>query len=77
MQSTGVKIGLMGIGLDAYWEQFDGLRQRLEGYLKVVEEKITAVHQNIVNAGMIDTVDKAFAAGSLFRREEVDLIFCT
>ncbi|MBO9618261.1 MAG: arabinose isomerase [Niabella sp.] len=65
----------MGIGLEAYWEQFDGLQQRLERYLKVVEEKITTVHKNIINAGMVDTVDKAFATGSLFRREEVDLIF--
>ncbi|HEX7754438.1 MAG TPA: arabinose isomerase [Niabella sp.] len=65
----------MGIGLDAYWEQFEGLQQRLETYLKIVEEKISAVHNNIVNAGLVDTVDKAFAAGSLFRRQEVDLIF--
>ncbi|HWK04610.1 MAG TPA: hypothetical protein VNS58_13310 [Puia sp.] len=29
----------------------------------------------LVNAGLVDTIDKAFEAGSLFRREEVDLIF--
>ena len=31
-----MKIGLFGIGLDAYWPQFEGLKERLEGYLKVV-----------------------------------------
>ncbi|WP_245645791.1 arabinose isomerase [Niabella ginsenosidivorans] len=65
----------MGIGLDAYWDQFEGLEQRLQTYLNIVSKKIAAVHNNIVNAGLVDTVDKAFAAGSLFRREEVDLIF--
>ena len=34
--SAGVKIGLFGIGLDTYWPQFDGLKDRLEGYLNEV-----------------------------------------
>ncbi|MBZ4191099.1 arabinose isomerase [Niabella beijingensis] len=75
MQPTVLKIGLFGIGLDAYWEQFEGLQQRLESYLGIVETRIAAIHGEVVNAGLVDTVDKAFAAGSLFRREEVDLIF--
>src|SRR5258708_6573574 len=29
----------------------------------------------LINAGLVDNIDKAFEAGSLFRREEVDLIF--
>jgi L-arabinose isomerase len=32
-------------------------------------------YPSIINAGLVDTIDKAFAAGSLLRREEVDLIF--
>ncbi len=70
-----MKIGLFGIGLDAYWEQFPGLQRRLEGYLKVVEDKITAIHNNVINVGLVDTIDKAFEAGSTFRQQEVDIIF--
>jgi L-arabinose isomerase len=70
-----LKIGLFGIGLDAYWPQFPGLEQRLEGYLSLVQEKMAALHPAIVNAGLVDTTDKAFAAGKLFRTEDVDLIF--
>ena len=33
-----MKIGLFGIGLDTYWPQFEGLKERLEGYLSVVEK---------------------------------------
>jgi L-arabinose isomerase len=74
-QSTGLKIGLFGIGLDAYWDQFDGLKDRLDGYLTTVQQKLEAIHPGIVNAGLVDTPDKAFEAGRLFRRQDVDLIF--
>ena len=29
-----VRVGLFGIGLDAYWPQFAGLKERLEGYAR-------------------------------------------
>ncbi len=73
MSST--RIGLFGIGLDTYWPQFDGLKQRLEGYLSTVHSKLARDGVEIVNLGMIDTVPKAFEAGHAFRREDVDLIF--
>lgn len=69
------KIGLFGIGLEAYWEQFEGLEEILHGYLGIVEQKLAAIHSGILNLGLIDTVEKAFEAGSKFRRAEVDLIF--
>ena len=74
MQNT-LKIGLFGIGLDAYWAQFEGLEARLQGYLQTVENKLAAIHPGIINLGLIDTAEKAFEAGSQFRREDVDLIF--
>ncbi|HEX8023894.1 arabinose isomerase [Mucilaginibacter sp.] len=75
MQHSTLKIGLFAIGLDAYWEQFDGLKERLEGYLAVVEAKLAAIHPEIINLGLIDTPGKAFSAGSTFRKEDVDIIF--
>jgi L-arabinose isomerase len=33
MTQHPTRIGLFGIGLDAYWPQFPGLKPRLEGYL--------------------------------------------
>lgn len=72
---SSLKIGLFGIGLDTYWPQFEGLKERLEGYLAIVEEKIAKIHPHIVNVGLVDTPDKAFEAGKTFRREDVDIIF--
>ncbi|HEX5151108.1 MAG TPA: arabinose isomerase [Parafilimonas sp.] len=75
MNPSSLKIGLFAIGLDTYWPQFDGLKERLEGYLKTVEEKIAAIHPHIINAGLVDNIDKAFTAGKKFRTEDVDIIF--
>jgi L-arabinose isomerase len=72
---SGMKIGLFGIGLDTYWPQFPGLKERLEGYLSTVEQKLSQIHPVIVNAGLVDTTDKAFQAGKMFKSEDVDLIF--
>ena len=73
--SSNLKIGLFGIGLDTYWPQFAGLKERLESYLEVVEQKLSEIHPSVVNAGLIDTADKAFQAGRMFKTEDVDLIF--
>jgi L-arabinose isomerase len=75
MDNSQLKIGLFGIGLEAYWKQFDGLKERLEGYLSEVHKKLCDMHEGIVNPGLIDTVEKAFEAGKKFRTEDVDLIF--
>jgi L-arabinose isomerase len=73
--SSSLKIGLFGIGLDTYWPQFTGLRERLEGYLQTIHDQLSAIHPHIINAGLVDNAEKAFEAGSLFRRSEVELIF--
>lgn len=70
-----MKIGLFAVGLDTYWKQFKGLKERLEGYLQTVEKKLLTLHSEIVNAGLIDSTDKAFAAGKMFSTEDVDIIF--
>ncbi len=70
-----MKIGLFGIGLDAYWPQFAGLKERLEGYLSQVECRLRMPGVEVVNLGLIDTSEKASVAGHRFRQADVDLIF--
>src|SRR5207253_493608 len=69
-----VKVGMFGVGLDAYWPQFAGLEARLRGYVEAVAQRIERPGVEVVNLGLIDTPDKAFAAGHAFRRADVDLI---
>lgn len=70
-----LRIGLFGIGLDAYWPQFAGLKERLEGYVAKVAAKLGRPGVEVVNLGLVDNPDRAYAAGHEFRRADVDLIF--
>lgn len=72
---ASLQVGLFGIGLDAYWPQFAGLERRLQGYLDRVARKLRRPGVQVVNLGLVDTPQKALAAGHDFRRADVDLIF--
>jgi L-arabinose isomerase len=75
MQIPPLRLGLFGIGLDAYWPQFAGLKERLEGYVGRVAQKLARPGVEIINLGLVDNPDRAFAAGREFRRADIDLIF--
>lgn len=70
-----LRVGLFGIGLDTYWPQFAGLQERLQGYMTRVAQKLATPDVEIVNLGLVDTPEKALAAGHRFRQADVDLIF--
>ncbi len=73
--SPPLRIGLFGIGLNTYWPQFEGLKERLEGYLEQVAGKLAKDGVEICNAGLVDSPERAVEAGSFFRRSEVDIVF--
>ena len=72
---AGLKIGLFGIGLDTYWPQFKGLKQKLEGYQGYIAGRLGEQGAAVVNAGLVDTVTRARETADLFAREQVELIF--
>jgi L-arabinose isomerase len=74
-EKYNLKIGLFGIGLDAYWPQFEGLKARLEGYLEEVHRKLAKYGAEIINPGLIDNPVSAIDAGHAFRKADVDIIF--
>src|SRR5215212_10106450 len=53
-----VKIGVFGIGLHAYWNQFPGLKERLEGYQRDVEQRLRALGADVISAGLVDTAPR-------------------
>jgi L-arabinose isomerase len=75
MHTPPLKIGLFGIGLDAYWPQFAGLKEKLESYLDEIHHRLSQPQTTIINAGLIDNIEKAFEAGKKFRTEDVDILF--
>jgi L-arabinose isomerase len=70
-----LKVGLFAIGLEAYWPQFPGLRERLLGYTAQISNKIAGLGAQVVDLGLIDSPEKAFEAGHAFRSADVDIIF--
>jgi L-arabinose isomerase len=67
-------VGLFGIGLAAYWSQFEGLEKRLQGYVARVAERLAGPGREIVNFGLVDSAERAFAVGHEARRQDVDLL---
>ncbi len=76
MANRQAKIGVFGIGLAAYWPQFEGLKERLEGYQREVERKVSAMGAEVISAGLVDNAPGAQQAGDLFASHSVDLIIC-
>jgi L-arabinose isomerase len=70
-----MKIGLFSIGLDTYWEQFDGLLDNLNGHHAEIRDRIGTMGVDIVDAGMVDNTNKAQVAADQFKREDVEMIF--
>lgn len=70
-----VEIGLMAIGLNTYWAQFEGLYDRLLKYKIQIYSIIEKAGVKVIDAGMVDDVEKAYFASDLFEKEGVKLIF--
>ena len=70
-----LRVGLCGIGLDAYWPQFAGLKERLEGYVARVAERLARPGVEVVNLGLIDRPERSREAGHQCRREDIDVLF--
>ena len=73
--SYPTRVGLFGIGLDAYWPQFPGLEDRLKGYLAAAAQQLSALQVEVVDLGMVDSPQKAVEAGHRARRSDLDLLF--
>src|SRR5215216_5746846 len=70
------RIGVLGIGLEAYWPQFEGLKERIEGYQRRVEQRVSELGAEVVSAGLVDTAPKARDAGDRFASAQVDVVLC-
>ena len=69
------RVGLLGLGLEAYWAQFDGLKPRLERYLEVVNSNIAnSASRSVVNFGLVDNHAKTIAVSHQCREKDIDIL---
>jgi L-arabinose isomerase len=70
-----LRVGLCGIGLEAYWSQFAGLEERLKGYVAEMAVRLRRPGVEVVDLGLIDSPSCSCEAGRQFRREDIDVLF--
>lgn len=75
MLQEKVKIGLLGVGLDTYWGQFDGLLSRLLSYQDQISAGIEAMNAEVINIGMVDSPQKAVEGALLLKQADVEVVF--
>ena len=68
------RIGLYSAGLNTYWAQFAGLKDRLLGYNSFIAEKLSQVGE-VYNFGLVDDETAGRQAGEYFNAHNVDIIF--
>ncbi|MBN8215670.1 MAG: L-fucose/L-arabinose isomerase family protein [Spirochaetes bacterium] len=70
------RVGLFGVGHQIYWSQFEGLLPNLMGYHEILKKRLQAMGVEVVDIGMVDTSQAAYAAAAKLRSGELDLLFC-
>ncbi|MDQ0469604.1 hypothetical protein [Labrys wisconsinensis] len=68
------RIGVLALGLAAYWPQFPGMRDGLLGHYRTLLGKLGDAE--LVDAGFADSIEAARAASAAFAGGDVDLVVC-
>ena len=68
------RVGVFAIGLAAYWPQFEGLRERLDGYQRGIEARLEKMGAQVVSAGLVDSPQRATHAGERLAAAGIDLV---
>ncbi|NHE57835.1 L-fucose/L-arabinose isomerase family protein [Cyclobacterium plantarum] len=70
------RIGVFGVGYFKYWSQFDGLLEDLLKKQGVFLEKLKKHQVEIVDFGLVDDAQSAYALVPKLKAANLDLIFC-
>lgn len=71
-----VKIGVFGVAYYKYWPQFEGLREAMIEKQRVFVEDLKTRPVEIIDFGMVDTVEKAYDLVPRLKAADLDIIFC-
>ena len=70
------KIGIFAVAHVTYWAQFEGLEQNIMGFHYDFCRMVEKNDVEVVDFGMIDSNEKAYAAVPKILAAEVDILFC-
>lgn len=70
-----VKVGLIGVGLNTYWNQFEGLLPRLTDYQRAIKERMSGLQATVIDGGMVDSPEKAIRTVEVLKSEDIEILF--
>ena len=70
------KIAVFAVAHAAYWDQFEGLKDNLIQYHEDFCNQVRANEVDVMDLGIIDSSEQAFAAAKTILAGNVDVIFC-
>lgn len=70
------KIGIFGVAHGIYWNQFEGLEEKIMKHHDTLCRKLEQMGAEVENFGMVDSSEKAYAATKKINGSDIDLLFC-
>lgn len=68
-------VGIIGVGLDTYWGQFEGLYEVMLDKMKTFHAKVEKHAVTVSDFGIIDNAEKAYAVLPELKAADPDLLF--
>jgi len=70
------RVGVFGVGFHVYWRQFPGLRDELLGKLAIFVDQLGTYGVEVIDFGMVDDAESAYATLPRLKAADLDLVFC-
>jgi L-arabinose isomerase len=68
-------VGVIGVGLDTYWNQFEGLYDVMLDKIKIFNSKLEKHPITVFDIGIVDNAEKAYAVLPKLKSVDLDLLF--
>lgn len=68
-------IGVMGVGLDTYWNQFESLYEVMLNKMKTFNDKLIKHPVTVFDFGIVDNAEKAYKVLPKLKAADLDMLF--
>lgn len=76
IKTEKAKIALFGVGHAVYWDQFEGLKEKLLGFHEELKRMLAEFSVDVCDYGMVDSNTRAYEVSRAAKADGADVIFC-
>ncbi|MDE1549814.1 L-fucose/L-arabinose isomerase family protein [Jeotgalibaca caeni] len=69
------KIGIVSLGHEPYWHQFEGLKEELIENGRRIEALLQQEKVTVISGGFVDNIEHAFKSVEKLKKNDIDLLF--